>query len=335
MVDSCGTTTPTSRTRHWCVAAGQLPLIATLPWPWPRSGAHFKPCALRHSVLSKCIVLRYKSTTVWAHARRSGHPAEVHCAEMIMNRRPYVRSNANSRLRTRSSPARSTPARSARVAGRPHRDEPPEGEKRNPDHPDRRPATQGRHADHRPAGARPAPNQRPWPGLAGRGGRAGTINTYSHNAMDRCEASPYRATPHPIRAPASRGDNLMLEPKHNDTNRTWQHNNTARQQDDPAPRRSKLARGEVAALLLVALFVISLFLTPQITWVVGLVAGLIMLATAIALGLRLWARDRVSVKVSSNGETSARPNGGTTTRRRLTATRSGTWQSSPGDDRPN
>ena len=127
----------------------------------------------------------------------------------------------------------------------------------------------------------------------------------------------------------------MLEPKHNDTNRTWQHNNTARQQDDPAPRRSKLARGEVAALLLVALFVISLFLTPQITWVVGLVAGLIMLATAIALGLRLWARDRVSVKVSSNGETSARPNGGTTTRRRLTATRSGTWQSSPGDDRPN
>ena len=138
MVDSCGTTTPTSRTRHWCVAASQLPLIATLPWPWPRSGAcgaHFKPCALRHSVLSKYIVLRYKSTTVWAHARRSGHPTEVHCAEMIMNRRPYVRSNANSRLRTRSSPARSTPARSARVAGRPHRDEPPEGEKRNPDHP--------------------------------------------------------------------------------------------------------------------------------------------------------------------------------------------------------
>ena len=44
----------------------------------------------------------------------------------------------------------------------------------------------------------------------------------------------------------------MLERKHNDTNRTWQHNNTARQQDDPAPRRSKLARGEVAALLLVA-----------------------------------------------------------------------------------
>ena len=49
---------------------------------------------------------------------------------MIMNRRPYVRSNANSRLRTRSSPARSTPARSARVAGRPHRDEPPEGAKK-------------------------------------------------------------------------------------------------------------------------------------------------------------------------------------------------------------
>lgn len=115
----------------------------------------------------------------------------------------------------------------------------------------------------------------------------------------------------------------MLERKHNDTNRTWQHNNTARQQDDPAPRRSKLARGEIAAVLLAALFVISLFLTPQITWVVGLVAGLIMLAIAIALGLRLWARDRVSVnKVSSNGETGARPNGGTSARRRLTDVRS-------------
>ena len=84
----------------------------------------------------------------------------------------------------------------------------------------------------------------------------------------------------------------MRERKHNDTNRTWQHNNTVRQQDDPAPRRSKLARGEIVALLLAALFVISLFLTPQITWVVGLAAGLIMLAVAIALGLRLWVRDR-------------------------------------------
>jgi protein-S-isoprenylcysteine O-methyltransferase Ste14 len=101
------------------------------------------------------------------------------------------------------------------------------------------------------------------------------------------------------------------------------HNNTARQQDDPAPRRSKLARGEVAAVLLAALFVISLFLVPQITWVVGLVAGLIMLAVAIALGLRLWARDRVTAnKVSSNGETSARPNGRTSARRRLTDIRS-------------
>jgi len=114
----------------------------------------------------------------------------------------------------------------------------------------------------------------------------------------------------------------MLERKHNDTNRTWQHNNTARQQKDPAPRRSKLARGEVAALLLAALFVISLFLTPQITWAVGLVAGLTMLAIAIALGLRLWARDRVSVKVSSNSRASAGPNGGTGARRRLTAIRS-------------
>jgi hypothetical protein len=128
----------------------------------------------------------------------------------------------------------------------------------------------------------------------------------------------------------------MRERKHNDTNRTWQHNNTARQQDDPAPRRSKLARGEIAAVLLAALFVISLFLTPQFTWVVGLIAGLIMLAVAIALGLRLWTRDRISVsKAPPNGETIARPNGGISARRRLTAIRSRTWQSPPGDDRPN
>jgi hypothetical protein len=127
----------------------------------------------------------------------------------------------------------------------------------------------------------------------------------------------------------------MLERNHNDTNRTWQHSNTARQQDDSAPRRSNLARGEVAALLLAALFVISLFLTPQITWAVGLVAGLTMLAIAIALGLRLWARDRVSVKVPSNGRASAGPNGGTGARRRPTAIRSRIWQSPSGDDRPN
>jgi hypothetical protein len=127
----------------------------------------------------------------------------------------------------------------------------------------------------------------------------------------------------------------MPERKHNDTNRTWQYNNTARQ-DDPAPRRSKLARGEAAALLLATLFVISLFLTPQITWAVGLVAGLIMLTIAIALGLRLWARDRISVnKASSNGETSARPNGGGGAHHQLTAIRSRIWQSPPGDDRPN
>src|SRR5689334_14639268 len=48
----------------------------------------------------------------------------------------------------------------------------------------------------------------------------------------------------------------MRERKLNDTSRTWQHkhNNTARQQDGPAPpRRSKLARGETAALLLAVL----------------------------------------------------------------------------------
>ena len=118
----------------------------------------------------------------------------------------------------------------------------------------------------------------------------------------------------------------MRERKHNDTSRTWQHNNTARQQDDPAPRRSKLAGGEAAALLLTALFVISLFLAPQITWMVGLAAGLIMLAGAIALGLRLWARDRISVNwAPPNDEASARPNGDTSARRRLADMRSRIW----------
>jgi uncharacterized membrane protein len=118
----------------------------------------------------------------------------------------------------------------------------------------------------------------------------------------------------------------MLERKQIDTNRTWRHNNTARQQDDPAPRRSNLARGEIAAMLLAALFVISLFLAPQTTWAVGLVAGLIMLAVAVALGLRLWARDRISVnRAPPNDEASARPNGDTGARRRLVDMRSRIW----------
>jgi protein-S-isoprenylcysteine O-methyltransferase Ste14 len=121
----------------------------------------------------------------------------------------------------------------------------------------------------------------------------------------------------------------MRERKLNDTSRTWQHkhNNTARQQDGPAPpRRSKLARGEAAALLLAVLFVISLFLSPQITWMVGLAAGLIMLAGAIALGLRLWAPDRISVnRAPPNDEASARPNGDTGARRRLVDMRSRIW----------
>ena len=35
-------------------------------------------------------------------------------------------------------------------------------------------------------------------------GTAGTINTYTHNVTDRCEACPYRATLHPIRATAGK-----------------------------------------------------------------------------------------------------------------------------------
>lgn len=85
--------------------------------------------------------------------------------------------------------------------------------------------------------------------------------------------------------------------------RERKHNDTARQQGDPAPQRSRLARGEIVAVLLAVLFVISLFLTPQSTWVVGLLAGLILLAVAIALGLRLWARDRTIVdRAPQNGE---------------------------------
>ena len=84
----------------------------------------------------------------------------------------------------------------------------------------------------------------------------------------------------------------MRELKHHDTIRPWPHNNMARPQDDRAPRRSKLAAGGALALVLAALFVIALFQAPQIAWMVGLAAGLIMLAVATAFGFRQWARGR-------------------------------------------
>jgi hypothetical protein len=84
----------------------------------------------------------------------------------------------------------------------------------------------------------------------------------------------------------------MRELKHNDTIRPWPHNNMARPRDNRAPRRSKLAAGGALALVLAALLVMSLFQAPQIAWMVGLAAALIMLAVATALGFRQWIRGR-------------------------------------------
>ena len=86
----------------------------------------------------------------------------------------------------------------------------------------------------------------------------------------------------------------MRELEHNDTIRPWRHNNMVRPQDDRAPRRSKLAAGGALALVLAALFIMALFQAPQIAWTVGLAAGLITLAVAMAFAFRQWARRRTS-----------------------------------------
>lgn len=81
--------------------------------------------------------------------------------------------------------------------------------------------------------------------------------------------------------------------------------NTARQQDDTAPRRSKLGAAGVVALALAALFVMLLFVAPQIAWTVPLAAALIMLDVTIGLAVRQWARGRTN-KFLTNDGTSAR-----------------------------
>lgn len=70
------------------------------------------------------------------------------------------------------------------------------------------------------------------------------------------------------------------------------NNIMARQQDDTAPRRPRLAAGGVLALVLAALFVMLLFLAPQAAWTVPLTAALIMLDVTIGLGFRQWALRR-------------------------------------------
>lgn len=80
--------------------------------------------------------------------------------------------------------------------------------------------------------------------------------------------------------------------------------NTAREQDDAAPRRSRFAAGGVSALVLAALFVTLLFLAPQAAWTVPLVAALIMLDVTIGLAVRQWVRGRTTRHLP-NGGTSA------------------------------
>lgn len=83
----------------------------------------------------------------------------------------------------------------------------------------------------------------------------------------------------------------MRELRHHDTIRRWLHNNMVRPRDDRAPRPSKFVAGGFIALL-AALLVMALFQAPQIVWMVGLAAALILLAVATALGFRQWARGR-------------------------------------------
>jgi uncharacterized membrane protein len=67
---------------------------------------------------------------------------------------------------------------------------------------------------------------------------------------------------------------------------------TAALQDDRELRPAKLAGGIVSVLVLVGLFVTSLFRAPEPAWTVVLAVTACGLAIAIALGVRSWRRHR-------------------------------------------
>jgi hypothetical protein len=68
--------------------------------------------------------------------------------------------------------------------------------------------------------------------------------------------------------------------------------NAAALQDDRKLRPAKLAAGVVSVLVLVGLFVTSLFRAPEPAWTVVLAVTAVGLATAVALGVRSWRRRR-------------------------------------------
>ena len=67
-------------------------------------------------------------------------------------------------------------------------------------------------------------------------------------------------------------------------------NNNAALQDDRGLRPAKLAAGVVSVLVLVGLFVTSLFRAPEPAWTVVLAVTACGLAVLIVLGVRAWRR---------------------------------------------
>ena len=68
--------------------------------------------------------------------------------------------------------------------------------------------------------------------------------------------------------------------------------NTAALQDDHGLRPAKLLAGVVSVLVLVGLFVTSLFRAPEPAWTVVLAVTACGLAVAVVLGVRSWRRRR-------------------------------------------
>ncbi len=66
-----------------------------------------------------------------------------------------------------------------------------------------------------------------------------------------------------------------------------------RQRDARAPRRARNTVGAVLVLMYTAVVVSLIVEAPQIAWLGLLVAALILLDVALALGIRQWMRDRM------------------------------------------
>jgi hypothetical protein len=73
---------------------------------------------------------------------------------------------------------------------------------------------------------------------------------------------------------------------------TPDHRGNGALQDDRGLRPAKLAAGIVSVLVLIGLFVTSLFRAPEPAWTGVLIVAAVGLASAITLGVRNWRRHR-------------------------------------------